>query len=370
MVLGMTTSVEPGLRAVIWAACVLVSGGAVRAEERGAVGLKEAVGVIAGEWVESGKTAGLSIGVAKGDEVLLAEGYGSANLELSVPASADTVYRIGSVTKQFTAAAIMLLIEEGKVGLEDSMTKWLSDYPMQGHVVTVRQLLQHTSGIRSFTSLPSFPKELRRDMDREEMLARIRDEPFDFPPGERFQYNNSGYYLLGVIIEEASGKTYEEFLTERFFGPLEMEATMMGKWGRIISNRASGYSGWGGEFSNAPSVSMTQPFAAGALVSTVEDLMKWVHGLATGEVLSAESWETMTTRGALEDGKAIPYGCGVFVKRLAGRSAIRHGGGIKGFRSELIYFPKSGHTVVVLANMESVSANKIAEAVAEVVFGE
>ncbi|MEM7145650.1 MAG: serine hydrolase domain-containing protein [Verrucomicrobiota bacterium] len=356
------------LKGLLMAGGVLVLGemSVARGEEE----LEEAVGAIAAEWVNSEKTAGLSIGVAKGGEVLLAEGYGSANLELEVSASAESVYRIGSVTKQFTAAAILLLVEEGTVGLGDSLSQWLPDFDMQGHEVTVLQLLQHTSGIRSMTSLPTFREQVREDAGREEMLALIEAEPFDFPPGRRFKYNNSGYYLLGVIIEEASGKTYGQFLRERIFEPLGMESTRVGGWRPLIENRASGYARWGVYFLNAEPISMTQPFAAGALVSTVGDLMKWQRGLVEGKVLSEASWERMTTRGITNKGDEIPYGCGVFVQRAEGQPVIRHGGGIKGFRSELNYFPESDVTIVVLANTENVAVNEIVEAVAGVVLRE
>ncbi|MEM8954395.1 MAG: serine hydrolase domain-containing protein [Verrucomicrobiota bacterium] len=336
---------------------------------RGEEELREAVGAIAAEWVDSKKTAGLSIGVAKGGEVLVAEGYGSANLELKVPAHAESVYRIGSVTKQFTAVAILLLVEEEKIGLDDLLSRWLPDFDTRGYDVTVLQLLQHTSGIRSMTSLSAFQEQVREDAGREEVLALIEGETFDFPPGQQFKYSNSGYYLLGAIIEAASGQAYGQFLRERIFEPLRMESTRVGGWRPLISNRASGYARWGVYFLNAEPISMTQPFAAGAMVSTVGDLMKWQRGLVEGEMLGDASWEMMTTRGVTNKGTEIPYGCGVFVQRLAGRSVIRHGGGIKGFRSELLYFPRSDVTVVVLANTENVAANEIAEAVAGVVLG-
>ena len=169
-----------------------------------------------------GSVAALSIGVQRGGDVLLTRGYGLADIENDVPATAETVYRIGSITKQFTAAAVMQLVQAGEIGLGDLITDHLPDYPMQGHEVTIRHLLTHTSGIKSYTSMESWRPKMRLDLTDEELVAIFGPEPFDFAPGERYLYNNSGYYLLGVIIGEASGEPYQEYLNAHLFGTLDL----------------------------------------------------------------------------------------------------------------------------------------------------
>jgi CubicO group peptidase (beta-lactamase class C family) len=345
-------------------------------------GLEEFVDEVAGKVVEAKETVGLCVGVARGDEVLLAKGYGLADLENEVPMRAEAVLRIGSITKEFTAAAILLLAEEGKLELDDPLTKFLPDYNVQGHEVTLRHLLNHTSGIVSLTSLPSYRPGMKEEVTQEEMVARFEDEPFEFEPGEKFAYCNSGFYLLGMVVEKVAGQDYAGFLAERFWEPLGMEATYYERHGEIVPKRARGYGGWKGKFTNAIYVNMAQPFAAGALISTVGDLILWQRGLATGKVLSAASWEEMTTPGTLNNGKAAPYGCGVFVRKESGRDVIRHGGGIVGFRSELRYYPeedpptslrevrRAGVTVVVLSNSQGFPPDPVARKVAGFVLGE
>lgn len=332
-------------------------------------GLEEAVTAIANEAVTSGSAVGLSIGIARGDEILLAKGYGVADVELAVPATKETVHRIGSITKQFTAAAILLLVEEKKLSLDDPITRFLPDYPVGEHKITIRHLLQHTSGIKSFTSLPSYRKQIRTDTSHEEIINRFKDTPPNFAPGEKFRYCNSGYYLLGVIVEKVSEKSYAEFLQERIFQPLDLKHTVYDKHARIIPNRASGYARGRGGPRNAPYVSMTQPFAAGALVSTAEDLIAWQRGLVSGKLLSADTHKLMTTPGKLNDGKPINYGLGVFIRKVDGHQAVRHGGGINGFRSDLVYYPDIDCTIAVLANSESTNPAKLSDRIAKHLFG-
>jgi len=332
-------------------------------------GLEKFVDSVAQAVIESGESVGLSIGIAKGDERWLAKGYGLANLEHKAPATAASVYRIGSITKQFTAAAVLLLVEDDKLSLDDPLTRFLPEYPMQGHEVTVRQLLQHTSGIMSFTSLPSHRSKLHQPVTHEDIIGRFKDEPFDFPPGEKFSYCNSGYYLLGIIIEKASGQTFEEFLKERIFSVLRIEATFYDRHGLIIPNRAAGYGkAWGGGFRNAAYVNMRQPFAAGALASTVEDLIRWQRGLVNHELLKPASWKAMTTPGKLNNGKTSSYGLGVFLRELDDQPAIRHGGGIIGFRSDLAYLPDTDITIAVLTNTEGARPQRITDRIAQYLF--
>ncbi len=315
-------------------------------------------------------SVGISVGVARGDEVLRARGFGLANRDKRIPAEARTVYRIGSITKQFTAVAILLLADEGKLKPDDRLTKFLPDYPAGDRVVTLRHLLHHTSGIRSLTSLPTYRRDMHLPLTHEESIARFSREPFDFEPGERYRYCNSGYYLLGVVVEKVSGKTYAEFLTERVFEPVGMASTRYEGRGRPVSHRATGYSGWPGTCREGAPVDMGQPFAAGALISTVGDLIKWQQALVKGKLLSKESFKWMTTRGKLNNGKPIDYGMGVNLRRFGGRNVIRHGGGIVGFRSDLLYLPDTDHTIVVLANCERTNPAKISDGIARLLMAE
>lgn len=334
------------------------------AEEVAPADLETFVDSIAQQAIEKQSAIGLSIGIAIGDEILLAKGYGSADLELDVPATEKMVYRIGSITKQFTAAAILLLVEEGKLKLDDPLTKFLPDYPTQSHVVTLRHLLHHTSGIKDFTRLPDYRQQLAKRVSHEDILARFKDEPFDFEPEAKFQYCNSGYYLLGVVIENVSELSYEEFVQTRILEPLKMKTTYYDKPSRIIPNRASGYSRWGPRLRNAGYINMKQPFSAGAMASTVTDLILWERGLINNSLLSADSGKMMKTRGKRADGKPINYGLGTFLRKINGQQTIGHGGGIVGFRSDLIYYPKLDCTIVVLANCDRFNTSQTSKQIA------
>jgi D-alanyl-D-alanine carboxypeptidase len=314
--------------------------------------------------IEKDKIVGLSIGIAKGDTVLCAKGFGLANVELNVPASAETVYRIGSITKQFTAAAILLLVEDEKIVLDDPLTKYLPDYPKPGSKITVLHLLQHTSGIKSFTSLPAYRKELPLDVTQEEVLKRFQNLPLDFEPGQKHRYCNSGYFLLALIVEKASGKSFQEFVQERLFNTSKLNSTYCETHSRIIPHRAAGYSRWGGVLSNARYINMKQTVGAGDLVSTVGDLLAWQQALVNHRLLKPESFEMMTTRGRLDDGKTMNYGLGLFIRKLGDLEVIRHGGGIQGFRADLAYYPESGYTIAVLSNSGNANASRISDRIA------
>lgn len=332
--------------------------------------LAEEVRRIAQEAIDAGNAVGVSIGVAQGDKTLLADGYGYANLESKTLATGDTVYRIGSITKQFTAAAILQLAEQEKLGLDEPITKHLPDYPTADHEVTVRHLLQHTSGIQSFTDLPSYRRLMRHDVTHDDIINRFKDLPFHFEPGKRFRYCNSGYYLLGVIVEAQSEATYEEYVQDHLLKPLGMKRTYYDRTRRVIPKRARGYRRRQEGFENAPFLSMTQPFSDGALASTVTDLIRWQRGLVGQEVVNKNSFQQMTTRGARSNGQSIDYGLGLFVRKTEGRQTIGHGGGINGFRSDLTYFPETGHTIVVLANCESANPKQISKKIARILFAE
>ncbi len=330
--------------------------------------LESFVDGLASTTIESGNAIGISIAVAQGDDTLLAKGYGLADVESNTPATAQTVYRIGSITKQFTAAGILQLVEQEKLTLDDPITDYMADYPTQGHNVTIRHLLQHTSGIKSFTDLPTYRERMTIDVDHDNIINRVKQEPFHFAPGEKYRYCNSGYYFLGVILEDATDQKYDELLKERIFTPLELSQTYYDRPATIIPHRANGYSNWGGKLRNARYLSMTLPFSAGALASTVEDLVAWQRALVNNKLLSTDSYELMTTTAQLADGKPAAYGLGTFIRKHNGRLTFGHGGGINGFRSQLVYYPESDYTIVVLANCEQTNPSKLAQQIADQVI--
>ena len=326
--------------------------------------LDHLIAEIAQTEIEAKRAVGLTIGVARGDKTLHLKGYGLADIENALPASGDSVYRIGSITKTFTAAAIMLLVEDGKLSLGDPLTKFLPDYPGPGGAATVRNLLQHTSGIFSFTDAADHRQILRDDMNHQQVLARFTGHDLHFAPGDDYRYCNSGFYLLGMIIEKVSGLSYEEFLKQRIFGPLELKSITYDRHAKIIPNRARGYSLWGEHLVNAPYLSMTKPFAAGALVSNAGDLLQWSSALRRNVLLKPDSFQQMITPGRRTNGKAFAYGLGCQVETLDGHRVIRHGGGIPGFVSEWTLFPESELSVVVLTNTTSTKPRALADRIA------
>lgn len=310
---------------------------------------------------------GISIGVQRGGEIVFAGGFGYADLENEVPATADTVYRIGSVTKQFTAAAAMLLVEEGKLDLSADLRDYLPDYDTRGFEVPVERLLNHTSGIKGYTEMPEFWERSRLDLGHEAMLELFSEPPFEFEPGDRYQYNNSGYYLLGVLIERLSGMSYTGFLEARIFGPLGLERTHYLRNGPLVPGRAEGYEvGEDGGFVNDEPLSMELPYAAGSLGASVVDLLAWQRALASGQAVSSAGYERMTARGSLVNGDPVHYGYGLGLSEEHGLARVSHGGGINGFRAQLALYPEEDLGIAVLINSGSgrpgVLANRIARA--------
>jgi D-alanyl-D-alanine carboxypeptidase len=332
--------------------------------------LAAALDSIARAAVAKGPIPGMSIAVVKGNTPLLMKGYGYADLENDVPATVGTVYRIGSITKQFTAAAIMRLVEQQKLSLEDPLTKFFPDYPVRGNTVTVHELLNHTSGIHSYTSMgPRWQRRMRDDMEPDSMIAFFRDEPFDFAPGTQWRYDNSGYFLLGRIIEKTSGRTYAEYVRDELFQPLGLTGTHYCDLSPIIKRRAQGYGRAKDAWTNAAPLSMTQPYAAGSLCSTVGDLVAWTRALHAGRVVKPSSLTRMTTPDKLVDGKPLDYGFGLLTGSLNGHRLIGHGGGINGFATYLGYYPQDTLTVVVLTNTESGNPDAVARSLSRRALG-
>ena len=326
---------------------------------------EDAVGRFIAAQMESQHIPGLSLAVVRGGAVVHAKGYGSASLELNVPVTPETVFQIGSITKQFTATAVMMLVEEGKVGLEESVTHALEGLPDAWECVTVRHLLDHTSGIKSFTGIPDVMARLTfLPASRDEVLVLIAEEPLEFAPGERYAYNNTGYYLLGHIIEKASGQPYADFLQGRIFVPLKMGATRLNDMKDILPNRACGYEWAEDQWRNADHISMTWPFSAGALFSTTLDLARWDAALGSESLLPKAAWEMMWTPATLTDGTKVEYGFGWAVGDYQGHPFVGHSGGIPGFMTHAERFPEDDLAVVVLTNVVPADPAKIARGVA------
>ena len=294
---------------------------------------------------------GVAVLAVLNNKVVLRKGYGMANLEHGIQMSKKHVFRIGSITKQFTAAAIMMLVEDGKLKVTDPITKYLKDYPTHGYNITVEHLLNHTSGIKSYTSMPqTWEEKTRTDMTVEELIDYFKKEPMDFPPGERMLYNNSGYILLGAIIEKVSGKSYQEFINEKIFKPLGMKNSFYGDHLAIISNRAAGYQKTKKGFSHCDFLSMKLPYAAGSLLSTVDDLHTWIEALTSDRIISRESFKKMTTKTKLNNGKIQNYGYGLGISKFYGSRVIGHGGGIHGFSTYAMQIPDKNIFIAVLSN--------------------
>lgn len=320
---------------------------------------------VVGEALARVPMSGLSVAVLRGGKLVHAAGYGKASLELDVPATPSTVYRLGSVTKQFTAVAILRHAERGELKLDDDIRKHLPDFDTGGRVITIRQLLDHTSGIRNMTSIRPLMANRALDVTREQVFGSLAAAPFDFEPGERYLYNNSGYWLLGAVIEKLAGEPYDTAIERTLLEPLCLGATRYDVPGEIVPNRASGYVREGSRFLNAGPNSPTRPYAAGALISNVLDLAVWQRALFGGKVLSAESLRLMTTPGRLKDGKPTSYGLGVAITQFRGHRRIAHPGGIVGFSSFLSHYPDEQISIAVLSNtMDTELRSEVEERIA------
>ena len=301
--------------------------------------------------------------VARDGQPIVSRGYGMANIEHNVPNTPQTVFRIGSVTKQFTGMAIVMLQERGKLSVNDPVCKHLPDCPQAWQPITIKNLLTHTAGIPNYTEFPDFVKTAAAETTSAELTGRFRDKPLQFALGEKFAYSNSGYYLLGTIIERASGKPYADFLQENIFAPLGMKQTGYDNPARIIRNRAAGYARTSDGFVNAAPISMSTAYAAGALYSTVEDLLLWDQALYTEKLVSRKSLDEAFTPFKSN------YGYGWSIGKRFDRQVIAHGGGIFGFSSYIARYPADRVTVVVLSNVEGAPSGEIANSLAAIVFG-
>jgi CubicO group peptidase (beta-lactamase class C family) len=309
--------------------------------------------------------------VTKGGKVVASGAYGFADLENRVPASVSTVYAIGSLTKSFTAAAILALADDGKLSLDDTVGTYVPSFPEPGRSATLRQLLNHTSGIRSMTSLgPRYWAQAGREIEPADLVAIFANEPPDFTPGTAYRYSNSGYVLLGLAVQKASGMPWGAYVAKRLLVPLGLSATRDGQSAGLVRGRAHGTSRVkDGGFENAWHVSLSQGFAAGALLSSAGDVAAWIRRLAVDPPVSASSARAMTTPGVLPDGKTLSYGYGVGVDTFAGRRRLFHGGGLPGFDAWAAYVPDADLAVAVLCNTDGDAAMEVADAMTGLVLG-
>ena len=301
--------------------------------------------------------------VARDGKPIVSRGYGMANIELSVPNNPDSIFRLGSVTKQFTGMAIAMLQERDKLSVDDPMCKYFVDCPDAWKPITIKHLLAHSSGITNYTGFPDFAKTTIMPITTTEMADRLRKEPLEFTPGEKMAYSNSGYYLLGAIVEKASGKKYADFLQENIFTPLGMKQTGYDDPLRIIPNRAAGYQKQAGKIINASYMDMSVPYAAGSLYSTTGDLLIWDQALYTEKLVSQKSLDEIFTPSKWN------YGYGWGIGNKFGHKAISHGGGIYGFSTDIARYPDDHVTVVVLSNIQAAPAGVVSGNLAAIVFG-
>ncbi|HEY2963968.1 MAG TPA: serine hydrolase domain-containing protein [Pyrinomonadaceae bacterium] len=304
---------------------------------------------------------GVSLAVIKNGEIVLARGYGLANVEHQVPVKPETIFQSGSMGKQFTATAVMMLVEESKLSLDDNITKYFPDAPETWRNITIRHLLTHTSGMGDYP--PDI--DMRRDYTEDEMVQRIKALPLAFQPGEKWSYSNLAYVMLGVLIHKVSGKFYGDFLQERVFKPLGMSTARVISEADIVPNRAAGYRVVDGQLKNQNWVSPTlNTTADGALYLTVYDMAKWDAALYSEKLLKRSSLEQMWTPVKLNDGKTHPYGFGWALGEVHGHRIIEHGGSWQGFKSQISRYVDDKLTVVVFANQARANPAKLAHGVA------
>ncbi len=296
---------------------------------------------------------GATIAITRQGETIYKEAFGMADLEQNIPMTTDMIFRLGSITKQFTAVSILLLEEQGKLNVTDDINKYIPDYPTHGNIITIENLLTHTSGIPSFTGFKNSFEIEQMNLTTSEILALFKDKPLDFEPGSRFSYSNSGYNVLGAIIERISGVSYETFVEHNIFQKSGMKNSFYEHPEEVIQNKILGYDKAMFGYKNAPFITMDAPFSAGGLRSSVEDMSLWNKSLQDEKLITKHSLEKAFTPFKLSSKESSNYGYGWFLKIISGYSAYSHGGGIIGFRTSGIYFPKKDLYIIILSNNTS-----------------
>jgi len=306
--------------------------------------------------------------VAKNGKAVFEKGYGPANAEWSIPNTPQTRFRLGSVTKQFTAAAILLLQEQGKLSVQDPVCAFVANCPDAWRPITLHHLLTHTSGIPNFTDFPDYQATMGLPSPASKTIERFIGKPLEFAPGSTYKYSNSGYVLLGAVVEKVSGMGYAEFIAERILKPLQMTDSGYDDPAAVLPRRASGYALEGNSVKNAAFIDMTVPGGAGALYSTVEDLLKWDQAFYSDRLLSTASREAMFT--AFKQNYAYGWTVPPPSPATFGRRQIAHGGGINGFATYIVRYPDDHVTIIVLSNLDAGRPGVIARDLAAILFGE
>lgn len=297
---------------------------------------------------------GTVIYLSRGDQILYTKAFGKANIELDVDMKVDHTFRIGSITKQFTACAILKLMEQNKLSLTDDIRKYIPDFPSKNEVISIEALLTHTSGIINYTGLPSFTEELKRkDLTPKQLIDLFKDEPLEFKPGTDYKYSNSGYVLLGYIIEKLTNKSYGEYIDEVIFKPLGMKNSYYDNPNKLIVGRVYGYTQRNGHYRNANFLSMTLPYAAGSLVSNAADLQRWYTALHNGQFLKPETIKKAFSPFKLGNGRSTGYGYGWEIGNVQKSASVKHVGAINGFFTYAAYLPHENLSISILTNCDS-----------------
>ncbi len=317
-----------------------------------------------------GDQPGVSILIAKKGQVVYQKAFGSASVELNVPLRPEMVFDLGSITKQFTAVAILQLVEQGKIVLTDSIQRYIKDFPSKGHTITIENLLTHTSGIPDYTQIDLGGRFMERwDFSPKEIIDSFKTRHLQFEPGTKFSYSNSGYFLLGYIIEQVSGESYEKYVREHILAPLELNHTFYNQPNEIIPNHVNGYKKDSDRYQKADFWSATLPYAAGDLVSNTSDLFKWHQALYAGKILKKETLDKAFTPFILKDGTSTGYGYGWFITDYSKVKAIGHGGAITGFLTNEAYYPEADVYIALLCNCECIAKDELNASISNIALG-
>lgn len=314
-------------------------------------------------------TPGCAVLIAKKGAVLLEKGYGTANIELNVPMKPEMVFRIGSITKQFTAMAVLQLVEKGQIRLTDSIQKFIKDFHFKGKTITIENLLTHTSGIKGYEQIDAkIPNAMRIDFSPKTIIDSLDKLSLEFDPNTRYNYSNSNYFLLGYIIEQVSGKSYQKYINENIIEPAGLSSTFYESQTQLITNRTNGYTLSDGKYWNADFISMALIYSAGALRSNVSDLYKWHKALYEGKIVKRETFLKAIQPYKLADGRQIDYCYGFFNKIENGINSIGHGGAIDGFRAIELYYPAEDIFITLLCNSDTDNFERFFEGISNLVL--
>lgn len=319
--------------------------------------------IIQTEFNEKDGSGGVFL-ISKKGKPIYEKAFGLSNLELNVKLQPNNVFQIGSMTKQFTAVAILLLEQDGKLNTSDYISKYIPDYP-NGNKISIHNLLTHTSGIKDFTKTKGLSEIAQKEMTPKMMVDFFKNEPVDFQPGEKFEYNNSGYVVLGYIIELVSGKTYEDFIQLNIFDKIGMNNSYYATDRKVIKNRAYGYHQKSCGYVNKSVISFSVPYASGSLMSTLEDMLKWQNSLNKNLLLNQKETAKAFTKYKLNNGEEFEYGYGWHLKNINGIPTREHGGSIFGFKSMAVYIPSEDIYVLGFSNCDCNSPTQIVKDIAE-----